>query len=169
MTQSESGRPLLIERRRKRPAIAGLLSLLPGLGQVYVGYYRRGFIHTLVAAAVITVLSSKQAPGMTPLFGMFLTFFWLYSIIDAVRLANLYNDALAGLGPDDLRHELVLMGNRGSILGGSALILGGFLYLLHRVFGVPMDWLKDWWPAVPVGFGIYLLVQGLREKKARNP
>ena len=32
--------------RRKSPVLALVLSLMPGLGQVYVGYYNQGFINT---------------------------------------------------------------------------------------------------------------------------
>ena len=157
--------PALIERRRKTPFIAGLLSLMPGLGQVYVGYYRRGFLHVLTAGAVITVLEAGDLEALEPLFGMFLAFFWIYNIVDAVRLANLYNDALAGLGPLDLRHELVLMGKRGSVGVGAALILVGFLVLLNRVAGISMEWLADWWPLVPIAFGGYLLWQGVKDRQ----
>ena len=154
----------LLERRKKQPFLAGLLSLMPGLGQVYVGYYRRGFTNLLVVAGTITIIASGQANKLQPLFGLFLAFFWLYNIIDAVRLANLYNDALAGFGPDDLRHELVMLGRRGSIIGGSFLVLGSLLGLLHTVFGMPLDWLQQWWPIFPLAFGAYLLLQGVRER-----
>lgn len=157
----------LIERRRKTPFLAGILSLLPGLGQVYVGYYRRGFIHSLVVGSVITAVSSGAIRGFEPLFGIFLSFFWLYNVLDAVRLANLYNDALAGLGPDDLRHELVLMGRRGSLGGGAALVAAGFLILLNRIAGLPLAWLKDWWPLIPIAFGAYLLWQGMKDRRRR--
>ena len=38
------------DQRRKSPTLAALLSLMPGLGQVYVGYYQQGFIDIAVAA-----------------------------------------------------------------------------------------------------------------------
>jgi hypothetical protein len=153
------------ERRKKQPAMAGILSLLPGLGQVYVGYYRRGFVNVLVVGAGISLANAHQLQGLEPLFGMFISFFWLYNIIDAVRLANLYNDATAGLGPEDLSHELVLMGRRGSIGGGVILVLAGLLFLAHTAFGMPLDWLREWWPIAPVGFGGYLLWQGMRDRR----
>ncbi|MFB3909517.1 MAG: LiaI-LiaF-like domain-containing protein [Candidatus Eisenbacteria bacterium] len=161
----EMREPALIERRKKVPFVAGLLSaILPGLGQVYVGYYRRGFFHVLVVGSTITLLSSN-VKGIEPLLGIFVAFFWIYNIIDAVRLANLYNDALMGIGPEDLRHELVLMGRHGSVGGGIVLLVVGFLVLLNRVAGLSFEWLKDWWPIIPIGFGAWLLWQGLRDRR----
>lgn len=158
--------PMLLQRRRKLPFLAGLLSLLPGLGQIYVGYYRRGFTQVLLVAAVMTILASESiVDGLEPFFGMFIAFLWLYSVIDAWRLANLYNDALAGLGPEDLRQELAQVGRRGSIAGGAVVILVSFLALLHTRFGMPLDWLRDWWPLAPIGFGVYLLWQGIQDRR----
>jgi hypothetical protein len=153
--------------RRKNPIIAAVLSLMPGLGQVYVGHYQRGFVHLFVLAGVITILASRNAGGATPLLGLFVAFFWMYNLIDAARLATFYNEALDGVSPAELRREAVLPKRGGSILAGAALIVGGMLILLNRVYGVPMDWLEDWWPIAPVGLGVYLLVQGIRERRAR--
>ena len=85
----------ILDSRRKSPALACFLSLMPGLGQVYVGYYQRGFVHAAVVATLITVLSS-EIRELTPMVALFLTFFWLYNIIDAGRRAALYNEVLAG-------------------------------------------------------------------------
>ena len=62
---------------------------MPGLGQVYVGYYQRGFIHVLVAATIITLLANGAADALIPLLGLFLGFFWLYNMVDAYRRASL--------------------------------------------------------------------------------
>ena len=157
-----------IPPRRKSQALAGVLSCMPGLGQIYVGYYRRGFTNLIVVASVITILTMRETGPLIPLFALFLAFFWLYNIIDAVRIAGLYNDAVLGFGPEDLRRELVLTGARGSLGGGIALVAAGFLFLLHTLFDVPLDWLKDWWPVLPIGFGIYLLWRGIQDRRAKE-
>ncbi len=156
--------------RRKAPALAGILSgIMPGLGQVYVGAYRKGFIHLFVVAATIAVLSSGGAQGgLEPLFGMFIAFYWLYNIIDAVRMSNFYNEAMAGVAPEDLRKELIGVGGTGSIWGGVLLIAFGLLFFLHKQFDLPLEWLKDWWPLVPVGFGVHLLIQGFKDRAAKD-
>ena len=153
------------DARGKSPALAGIMSSLPGMGQVYVGLYQRGFIHISVVAALITLLNKLEGGGMEPFFGLFLAFFWIYNIVDAVRLATQYNDALAGRGPVDILKASPSAGRRGSLLGGLLLILAGFLFFLHTKFDVPMDWLQDWWPVIPIGLGIYLVSMAIKERK----
>ena len=153
--------------RRKLPLLAGFLSLMPGLGQTYVGYYRRGFTNILIVAGLITVATSPSSGPVRPFLGLFIAFFWLYNILDAVRTASLYNDAVAGMAPEDLRRELVLTGRGGSIAGGLALIALGVLFLLNTMFDVSMAWLKDWWPVAPIGFGVYLLIRGIQDRRER--
>ena len=74
---------------------------MPGLGQIYVGYYQQGFINMAVVAITITLLSSG-ARGAEPLFGLFLAFFWLYNMIDANRRAHHYNRVIDGLGGENV-------------------------------------------------------------------
>jgi hypothetical protein len=167
MATTRSTNTVVYAERRKHPLLAGFLSLMPGLGQVYVGYYRRGFTNILVVAAVIALLSSNDAASLEPFLGVFLGFFWMFNLIDAARIANLYNDAVAGMAPEDLRRELVLTGRGGSIAGGIGLIALGTLLFMHTMFDVSLAWLKDWWPAAPIGFGVYLLVRGIQDRRAR--
>ena len=154
------------DSRSKSPAFAALLSMMPGLGQVYVGYYQRGFVHATVIAALITILSSGSVEGLNPLFSLFMAFFWLYNIIDAARRASLYNDALAGNPTIELPQDFKTPGFRGSIIGGATLIGGGFILLLHTRFGISLDWVEQWWPVAPMIFGAYLLVRAIQERRA---
>jgi hypothetical protein len=158
----------LRDTRSKSPALAALLSMMPGLGQVYVGYYQRGFVHAAVVATLITILASETVERMAPLFGLFLAFFWLYNIIDAARRASLYNDALAGNPSIDLPEDFKAPGLRGSIFGGSALIVVGFILLLNTRFGVSLDWIGEWWPVAPMILGAYLLGRAVQERQART-
>jgi hypothetical protein len=154
--------------RRRSPAFATVLSIFPGLGQIYIGYYQRGFVQVLVVAAVIALLQSHALSGAEPFFGMFLTFFWLYNIIDANRTATLYNEVMSGMGPEDLRKQLVIAGRGGSIVGGGILVLLGVLFLLHQLFDFPLDWLRNWWPVAPIAFGVHLLYKGIKDRRAGN-
>ena len=142
--------------RRKSPALAFILSAMPGLGQVYVGYYQQGFVNVLVVATLILVLNSG-VHALQPAFGFFLAFFWLYNMIDAFRRASFYNQALAGLGSVQLPPELKLPKGQGSLIGGVALIGFGLLILANTAFGMSLDWLNEWWPAALVLTGIYLV------------
>jgi hypothetical protein len=139
---------------------------MPGLGQVYVGYAARGFLHIVVAGALIAFLSSEAVPALIPLAGLFLAFFWLYNIVDAGRRAAWYNQLLAGGEVMDLPKDLAGPALRGSIAGGVLLIVLGFVLLLYTLFDIPLDWLREWWPVAPILFGVWLLVRALRERSA---
>lgn len=155
--------------RSKSPILACFLSLMPGLGQIYVGYYQRGFAHILVAASVIALLANNALPELIPLLGLFLAFFWLYNIIDAGRRASLYNMALQGTDPMKLPDDFTLPATRGSMAGGIALMGAGLILLAHTRFGVSLDWLREWWPLAPVLMGAWLVYKatthGARETR----
>lgn len=149
--------PAASDPRQKSPFLAGLLSAMPGLGQVYVGYYQRGFVHALVVATIITLLAAEAIEPLIPLGSIFLGFFWLYNIVDAARRASLYNQALAGVAGVEPPEDFKVPGFRGSILGGIVIAATGVVLLLHTRFDVSLDWLEEWWPAALVLFGAYLV------------
>jgi len=158
------------DARTKSPALACILSAMPGLGQIYVGYYQRGFVHAIVVATLITILASPPhgAYSLIPLFSLFLAFFWLYNIIDAGRRATLYNQALAGAEDIAPPADLKMPGMRGSFLGGLLLIVVGAILLSNTRFNVPLDWVEEWWPLVPLGFGVYLLGKAIHERMGQT-
>ncbi|MBE0567831.1 MAG: hypothetical protein IH621_17890 [Krumholzibacteria bacterium] len=147
---------------RKSPALATWLSLMPGLGQIYVGYYQQGFIHLAVVATTITILS-MGARGAEPLFGLFLAFFWLYNMIDANRRAHHYNRVLEGLGGETVPEDFQLPGARGSLPAGVILVVVGVLFLLDLNTDFSLAWLEDWWPLFLIGGGVWLIVKARRQ------
>src|ERR1700759_4161627 len=72
---------------RKNPALAALLSLFPGMGNIYNGLYLRGMTFFIVVASLIGLV----VHGGHDLFGFAIAFFWLFNIIDAYRQATLIN------------------------------------------------------------------------------
>ena len=154
---------------RKSPLLAGVLSLLPGVGQVYVGYYMLGFIHNIVFAGTIVLLASYATNAVIPLLSIFLAFFFVYNVVDAARRAMFYNLALDGGEGLELPHEtnLTLPTFGGSIGGGVAIIVTGFILLLNTRFGVSLAWVEDWWPLAPMILGAYLVGKALRERTER--
>jgi hypothetical protein len=151
--------------RSKNPLLAAVLSAMPGLGQIYIGYYQQGFINVLVVGSLIAMLSAGVG-GLEPLCGLFLAFFWLYNVVDAYRKASLYNQALAGLGPSELPEDVQLPTAQGSLLGGVVLIIFGLLALSHTKFGYSLDWVEDWWPAALILIGCYLIYKAWVDKKS---
>lgn len=149
---------------RKSPALATVLSLMPGLGQIYVGYYQQGFIYLLTAATTIAILESGGGgKGGEPFFGLFLSFFWIFNMIDANRRAQHYNLVLQGLSDQEVPEDFQGPGAKGSVAGGVLLIAVGTLLFLDVKFGVSLQWLEDWWPLALVGFGIWLVLKSRRQ------
>lgn len=157
--------PAINDPRRKKPLLATVLSAMPGLGQVYVGYYQRGFVHAITVAVLITLLVSDLG-GLTPLAAIFLAFFWLYNLVDAGRRAALYNQALAGGSEMELPDDFKAPDFGGSIAGGAALILIGLILLSHTLFGASLEWLEEWWPVALVGVGGWLLYKAIQERSS---
>ena len=153
---------------RRSPFIAAALSLMPGLGQVYTGYTRLGFVHAIVAAVVLAFLAEGARGAMQPLGTVFLIFFWLYGVVDAARRAMLVNQALLGRLRMDLPETLGEPGFRGSLAGGIALVALGALLLSNTLFGVSLRWVEDWWPVVLIGFGAFLAWRALQDRQGRR-
>ena len=144
------------DSRHKSPVLAAVMSCMPGLGQIYVGYYQQGFIHVLVAASLVALLNSGLG-ALQPLAGFFLAFFWLYNVVDAARRATFYNRAIAGLGPDEIPEDMKMPGTRGSLVGGVVLIIAGAIAISYTRFGFSLDWLEEWWPVALFLVGGYLI------------
>lgn len=152
--------------RRKSSFLASLLSFLPGLGQVYVGYYRRGFINILTFGTLVTILAGTPEDFvLTPLVALFMVFFVFYNIVDAGRRATLFNLSLEGIEQIDLPDELTNnpFTINGSYLLGTVLLLVGLISLSHTLFDYSLEWLNEWWPIAPIGFGAYLVYMAYRD------
>jgi len=153
----------------KVPFVAGLLSgILPGAGQIYVGYYQQGVILAVIFAAIIATLASGNIDGAEPFLGIMLGFGWLYGIIDAARRAQAINRALDGYGSEPVPKDMKLPGSGGSMAGGAVLLIFGAFMLSHTVLGFDLEWLEDWWPLGLMGFGAWLIFKSRQEKAARS-
>ena len=157
-------------RQRKSPVLAGLLSLMPGAGQIYVGYYKLGFIHNIIFGMNIAFLAAANpyVSRLLPAASIFLAFFVIYNIVDASRRATCYNLALDGVEGIELPSlndaSLPFQNLRGSVGGGVILIAVGAILLSNTLLGIPLDWLAAWWPVAPLGLGVHLLAKGLKER-----
>src|SRR5262245_4113466 len=114
--------------RRKAPQLAAMLSLIPGMGQIYVGYYRRGFV-TAAVLLLCMFVGSSVGGGLAPVFTLSAVFIWVFNVIDAGRMAAMYNLAITGnysmTMPDDVKFPRI----GGSIFGGILLLLFGGIAL----------------------------------------
>jgi hypothetical protein len=150
--------------RKKSVFLAMVLSAMPGLGQIYVGYYDLAFRNILIVCGLIAILSSGTAHRLEPVVALFLAFYWLHNVVDAGRRASFYNQALAGLRPMDLPDDGKTPQPMGSFAGGVLLVAVGVTLFLNTMFHVPLDWLAQWWPLALVGAGAWLIYADRRAK-----
>ena len=138
-----------------------MLSVMPGLGQVYVGHYHQGFVNILVIGSLIAMLADGVG-RLEPLMGIFLAFYWLYNMVDAGRRASFYNMALTQ-DKEALMEHIPLPDDRASLLAGVALVFFGGLFLLHNVAGFSLDWMENWWPIALIVVGGYLIYKSVKD------
>ena len=154
---------------RKSAALAGFLSMFPGLGHLYLGLYQRAFAF---GGAFILCISLTHHGRGGAFFGPLIAFIWFFGIIDAVRQAHAINRGVlteGGIAPSpELRkaRESTAPLTWGVILVG----LGG-LWLIDRY--VDMEWfwevMYSWGgPAAFILLGLILIITHVKRKRAEH-
>src|SRR5207244_874863 len=115
----------------KNPAAAGLLSVLPGGGHLYLGLYQRGVTFFLILVMLIAVAEHSSGP-----IGMAVPFWWLFVMIDAVRQAKHLN-ATGAAESNLVGNEIPMKG--GSLFLGVLMILFGLFFLLERYIRIDLS------------------------------
>ena len=159
-----------------------LASCIPGCGQMYQGYMKRG-VSLLTAVCLVVALAGFLNIGEL---AIFLPVLWLYAFFDSYNIRNL-TESQGDAGPDryllgifdhDKEKLSALCRGRHSLIGWSLIAVGVYaLYstLLHSFGWAIPDWLYGFvyrglprmvLIAVMIGLGIWF-IRGPREK--RNP
>ncbi len=145
---------------RKNPNLAALLSLFPGIGNIYNGLYMRGITFFLVIACLIGIVSD----GRHPLFGLAIAFFWLFNVIDAYRQATLINYGYAqDLGLLDM--PKAPRAGQGGLMAGILLSLVGLVAIADQYLYIRLDWIFNLWPFALVAIGVWLIVASFRARR----
>ncbi len=132
----------------KSPGTAGVLSLLPGLGHVYLGLYQRAVAFFAIWVVLLTIVTEGHRTGAL---GVFIPFWWFFVLIDAVRQAKAIN--LTGAPEANLVTGEKAIPVSGSLGFGVFLMLVGLFFLVERFVDIDLRFLLDWWPLLLVGFG----------------
>jgi hypothetical protein len=146
--------------RRYSPGLATWLSLVPGLGHVYLGLYQRAVIFFCAGAAAAWFTDRADI-------GPLLIFFvWPFTMIDANRQAHAIN---SGLCPEPLAGtEYPKTRHRSNLGFGVFLTVIGLFMLYNQFYPVDMTFLLDWWPMFLVLAGVYLVARHFLEQKRRQ-
>ena len=146
----------------KRPGVAVLLALFPGLGHIYDGLYLRGLTIFLVFFSLVQIITHGYG-----LAGLALAFTYLFNVLDAWRQAKLINYGYAqDLGLVDLpRHP---HSSQGGVVAGVLRVLLGVIALLDRFFSIDLDWLVGFWPVALIGLGGWLIWGSILDRRDRR-
>lgn len=150
----------------KSAALAGLLSMFPGLGHLYLGLYQRAF--AFAGAFVIGI--GMSAHGRRPFFGPVIAFVWFFAIIDAVRHAKAINRgyvAETGFARDQTLRRAAA--GTGSLTWGVILVGLGAIWLIDRYIEIDWSFMENWGgPVALILLGLVLVVTHVRRKRREN-
>lgn len=144
----------------KSPGAAGVLSLFPGLGHVYLGLYQRGIVYFGIWVLIIAI--TNHHGGSTPI-GILIPFWMLFVLIDAVRQARAIN-ATGQPEASPILRDAALKSDGGLTLGILLILLGVF-FLIERFVTIDLTWLFDWWPLILIAIGGWQVYLYLDNKK----
>ena len=147
----------------RTPILAGILSIFPGLGNVYNGLYLRGITIFLIFMGLIALASGTRPPEAVIMIFMVI-FVWLFNLFDAYRQATLIN---YGFTPDlDLaaKPRIPAWGS-GGLAAGVAVFLVGFYGFLRERFDIDLSLLVDNWYLLFMVFGAILIVRTVIQRK----
>ena len=124
------------------------------LGHFYVGAYQRA-----VVFITCFFLSIFLLPVPVNIFVPI--FIWAWNLFDAYQQAQLVNLLDEGeTVPQQAR-------GKGSLMFGVFLTVVGAILLIDRFFPIDFYWVKQWWPVLLVGAGIYFIYGAIREQMGR--
>jgi hypothetical protein len=141
-------------RPPKSPILAVILSLFPGLGQVYNGQPAKALVFFFAwAGSIYGVAEVAELP-----FGLLIPFVHLFNLVDAGRSASLINARAMG-GAPPVEEDLAE-----SPAWGVSLVVLGAVLLLHNLGLLRLYWLRQYWPLLLIVAGVVLLRGSLRRR-----
>ena len=156
----------VIVAEKKSPALAGILSMFPGLGHLYLGLYQRAF--AFAGAFILGIGFASHRAG--EFFGPLIAFVWFFAIIDAVRQAKAINRgyvAEAGFAPEQTLRRAAT-GTAG-LTWGVILVGLGVLWLVDRYVDIDWSFMETWGtPAALILLELVLVASHVRKKREEN-
>lgn len=147
--QDTSPRPPLPPRASNQASIrAALCALIPGIGAVYNREYVKAVVHFTVFASLAIIADTQ------PIFGLAAFSYYVYTIIDAYRSAEVI--ARRG-GPSEVAAE-----NINLPLWGGILVVLGVVFLLDNLGAIRLRSAADYWPLILIFLGGYLILNYLK-------
>jgi TM2 domain-containing membrane protein YozV len=140
----------------KKPVLALVLAMFPGVGQLYNGQTAKAF--ALFAAFVGSIYLANEASAF---FAFCIPFEVFYSIIDAYRNAMMINLRASGRPA-----ELEAVDDSESPAWGALLLGIGLLLLLNNLGVLDLFAVRRFWPLLLVAAGAWFLRRAMRNRPA---
>ena len=141
-------------RSQRNPWIALLLSVFPGVGQLYNGQPSKAFVFFF--GWVGCIWGAAEVAGLP--FGLLIPFVWFYNLVDAYRSACCVNEQASGLDTSkDLATE--------SPAWGVGLVVLGLVLLFSNLGWLRLAALREYWPVLLIVVGGVFLYGSVRRKK----
>lgn len=141
-------------RPAKSPGVAVLLSLFPGLGQIYNGQPGKALVFFL--SWVGCIYGAAQIDAMPFAFGI--PFVYLYNLVDAYRSACAVNArAQGGMRSEDEVAE--------SPAWGATLVVFGLLLLMNNLNWINLAAFRRYWPMLLIVAGAALLYGSVKRRR----
>jgi len=156
--QSTGPKPPTNYLQEKAPALAVLLSFcMPGLGHLYAEAYERAAM--IFVGFIMMIFAAVQGAFPVALCVLASIFLWFFGMFDSYREVQLVNLGAEAPEPAPRRR------GEGRLVFGVFLFVVGGLMLVRNLDLFDIDWLLEWWPALVVVVGLYLIIDAARGKK----
>lgn len=146
---------------RKRPFLAFILSLVPGLGYLYLGLMRRG-LQTMVIFYGAIFIAAVLGSGLITALVLPVIFF--YTVFDTLQMLKSINEGQRV--EDKLLFEMDFLESKHALLGYGLIILGVVALagnLMPHSFNYYMGKIIP--PVLILGLGIYILYRNAGRKE----
>lgn len=154
---------------RKSPGLAGVLSMFPGLGHVYLGLYQRAF--AFAGALCILIFFNAHGHRIAVVSGPATAFVWFFAIIDAVRQARAINAGRLKEGGWAPEEQLIRGGGHSTagLTWGVILVGLGALWLIDRYVDIDWSFMERWGgPAMMILLGVILIATHIGRKRKEH-
>ncbi len=158
----------------KTPGLAAVLSVVPGLGNIYNGLYLRGVTFFLIYVSLFSLaINAGDGRGNEEELAFIIPsmlFFWCFNIFDAYRQATLINHAAAHGSLPTISPLQEKMPKAGStvLVPGVLIFLVGLYGFLRQYLDIQLAWIIDLWPFFLMAFGGFLIWQHLKNRDDKS-
>jgi hypothetical protein len=137
------------------PGLAFFLGWIPGVGAIYNGQYAKGLVHAVVFGVLVSIVNSRAAQGLEPIFGILIAVWMFYMAFEAFHTARKRRN---GEPVDEYSSLLDLHGRKDQApVAAIALIILGILLLAHTLDLLNFEYVARFWPVLLIAAGAYLL------------